>query len=321
MPDRLPTVRINGRLGALWVMVAALVVTVVFVGLLASRGDRVSDVPDVDSPIDLGRELAAYTAALGDDAAYRPPDAAESKILAEAVSELSEGVSGDVSDISERVSGLGYRIRAAMDATTRRSAVVLSNPPGSERAWGMYVIDPSRPSRPSRTVVEVPHPSFDIGTVEIGLELFRRTPGAVLAVAGTHRRVAGGAGDVAHRKDSMFHAVTGELGKRGMPQVQLHGFHDGSLPAADIVLSSGATRTTGALRRASASLDESGLRVCEAWSAECGSLEGRRNQQGITAAEYGSRFVHVEMSRSLRDDRPRWTEVVDVLGGIDFGHD
>ncbi|MBY8853378.1 hypothetical protein K7G98_36165, partial [Saccharothrix sp. MB29] len=66
----------------------------------------------------------------------------------------------------------------------------------------------------------------DLRTTEIGLDLFRRVPGAVLSVAGTHRRVAAGAGDAAHRTDSLFHAAAERHSRDRVPQVQLHGFDD-----------------------------------------------------------------------------------------------
>ncbi|MEV6898927.1 hypothetical protein [Amycolatopsis sp. NPDC051372] len=49
----------------------------------------------------------------------------------------------------------------------------------------MYVIDRSAP--PS-LVVEVPHPGFDLRTELFGVDLFRQVPGAVLLVAGAHRK-------------------------------------------------------------------------------------------------------------------------------------
>ncbi|MGH3863958.1 hypothetical protein [Actinokineospora sp.] len=290
---------------------------IVFLVFLAIDRDPVDGAAS-GAGADLGQEIADYAAELREDARYRAPDPAESATLSDAVDRLSQGAATDMRTTSDRLRSLGYQVRSGVDGPTGRSYVVMSNTAGVDRAWGLYVIDTSRPAR---LVVEVPHPAFDLRTEEIGLELFRRTPGAVLAVAGTHRRAARGAGDVAHRADSMFHQVTMALAKRGLPQVQLHGFDDGSLSDADMVLSPGVTRTTSALRQVSARLDESGIRVCEAWSAECGGLEGRRNQQGVAAAEQGSRFVHVEMNKTLRDDRQRWTGVVDLLGETDFDSD
>lgn len=269
----------------------------------------------VDASEDLRQELADYVAALRDDAPYRAPNRTESRVLAEAIEQVSQSEGGDAGAVARRVSDLGYRVRAGVDGSTGRSFLIASDAAGDERAWGMYVIDVSRPTR---LVVEVPHPAFDLHTEEIGLDLFRRTPGAVLAVAGTHRRVGDGAGDVAHRADSMFHAVTARLAARGLPQVQLHGFHDGTLAKADVVLSSGVGPVTVGLRRVAERLDDTGLRVCEAWSDQCGSLEGRRNKQGVYAAEHDALFVHVEMNKSLREDREGRAEVVRILAEADF---
>ncbi|WP_312880267.1 hypothetical protein [Actinokineospora xionganensis] len=312
----------NSQRGRRWALGVALVATAAFLvhigfGIDGPRpgGD---DTSGVDGPEDLRQDLADYVAALRDDAPYRTPRRAESLLLAETIDQLSQGTVADVSAVARRVDDLGYRVRAGIDSSTGRSFLLAADASDDERAWGMYVIDLSRPTR---LVVEVPHPAFDLHTEEIGLELFRRTPGAVLAVAGTHRRVDDGAGDVAHRSDSMFHVVTARLAERGLPQVQLHGFHDGTLDKADIVLSAGVGRAGAGLRRASERLDEAGIRVCEAWSDHCGALEGRRNQQGIHAAEQDAPFVHVEMNRSLREDREGRAEAVRILAEADLARD
>lgn len=149
--------------------------------------------------------------------------------------------------VVEDLRPLGYTVRMGTDRTGR-GLVLLANEPRAERGWGLYVVEPSRPVT---VVIEVPHPAFDLRSEAIGVALFDRTPGALLAVAGTHRRAAGGAGDVGHREDSMFHAVTDGLAAQGLPQVQLHGFDDASLPGVDVVLSAGATNASATLESVS----------------------------------------------------------------------
>jgi hypothetical protein len=166
--------------------------------------------------------------------------------------------------------------------------------PGTERAWGLYAIDRSAP--PS-LVVEVPHPSSDLRTDLIGLALFRRVPGAVLAVAGAHRRRE----DPAHDTRTVFHAVTTLLARRGLPQVQLHGFKDRTLPAADVVLSAGAAEAGDAARRAADRLIAAGFRVRRAWAEPCRGLAGTTNVQSQAAG--GTPFLHVELNRTVRETR------------------
>lgn len=179
--------------------------------------------------------------------------------------------------------------------------------PGSERAWGLYVIDRSAP--PS-LVVEAPHASSDLRTELIGLALFRRTPGAVLAVGGAHRRRE----DPAHDTGTVFHVVTTLLARRGLPQVQLHGFNDTTLASADVVLSAGAAEAGDAARRAADRLEDAGFRVCRAWAEPCRGLAGTTNVQGRAAG--GTSFLHVELNRTVREDRR--DDVVRALAEADL---
>ncbi|WP_424187911.1 hypothetical protein ACOBQX_08610 [Actinokineospora sp. G85] len=236
------------------------------------------------------------------DAAYRPPDPGERSGVAGA---LNLAITGNADAARSAFAPFGFDYRVDTDAETGRRYGLAVQEPAGERAWGLYVIDLDTPPR---VVVEVPHPNFDLGTEEVGLALFRARPGVLLAVAGTHRHAANGAGDVAHRVDSMFHALVTGL---GLPQVQVHGFSNASLPGTDVVLSTGAGEVTEEAREVADALG--GPRVCLAWAEQCGKLEGARNAQGRAAAENGTVFLHVEMNRAVRDDRVRWERVVAAL--------
>lgn len=252
-----------------------------------------------------------FAAALRPDAPYRPPEPDERRALVAALTRpgLPSPASFSADDPP------GFRTSTGVDPRTGRPFAILSSTPNDERGWGLYLIDLSAVAR---VAVQVPHPRADLGTERLGVDLFRRIPGAVLMVAGTHRRVAGGAGDVAHQTDSMFHALAEEQSRAGVPQIQLHGFEDTSLPDADVILSAGAGQGREDHEEAVDRLESSGLRVCAAWRSRCGQLEGRRNRQGIAAADEDTTFVHVEISRSVRDDPDQWGLVVDALAETDF---
>ncbi|WP_158843912.1 hypothetical protein [Saccharothrix deserti] len=274
--------------------------------LIALPGPPDEPAPAGPSADGLGARLDEFAAALRDDVPYVPPDERQRRAFVEAVTALGSGSS----EASGATEALGLTVERGTDAHTGRPYVAVASAPDAKRGWGFYVIDASRPAR---VVVQVPHPANDLRTDEIGVELFRRVPGAVLAVAGTHRRVAGGAGDAAHRTDSGFHALAEEHARRGLPQVQLHGFEDDSLPSADVVLSPGSGEAGALVERVAAGL-EGELRVCRAWERDCGELEGRRNKQGEAAARHGTVFVHVEVNRTVREDPAAWREVVRVIG-------
>jgi hypothetical protein len=246
--------------------------------------------------VDLSTELRQFAAGLDDDDPYRPPEPPERRQLLSALRALEAGETQDV---------LGFTMRTGVDGETGRRFGLAVNAP-DERAWGWYLVDLSAPLR---LVIEVPHPNSDLRTEEIGLALYQAVPGSILLVAGTHRRAANAAGDVAHRTDSMFHAVASDLAGRGLPQVQLHGFHDDNLPDTDVVVSPGAGDAGASVRRVAEQLDED-FQVCRSWRQDCGRLEGTINEQGRDAARQGTPFVHVEISRSVRDDRDTWSKLV-----------
>lgn len=235
--------------------------------------------------------LRSFTAAQSTRQPYRHPTAAELEI---AGTSFAAFVDGDPHHLSD----LGFSV---LDDS------VAVQEPGTGRAWGLYAIDRSAP--PS-LVVEVPHPSSDLRTDLIGLALFRRVPGAVLAVAGAHRRRE----DPAHDTGTVFHAVTTLLARRGLPQVQLHGFKDRTLPAADVVLSAGAAEAGDAARRAADRLDAAGFRVRRAWAEPCRGLAGTTNVQSQAAG--GTPFLHVELNRTVRETRR--DDVVHALAEADL---
>jgi hypothetical protein len=171
----------------------------------------------------------------------------------------------------------------------------------SAHGWGSVVLG----GGPLRQVVEVPHPVADRLTGRLGLELFLAMPGSALLVAGAHRSAGGGAADVAHRADSVFHAFACVLAARAGVEVQVHGFADERLPGADAVVSPGAGQAGErhlALRDA---LTGRGFTV-----GSGAELAGRTNVQGVAAAARGSAFLHLELSRTPRADPGRRAEVV-----------
>jgi hypothetical protein len=250
-----------------------------------------------------------FTSALSASQVYRSPEPGERRTAAAGFAALLDRRS--TADLAK----LGFSVRDGADPATGRPYTIAVSEPGTDRAWGMYVVDRSAP--PS-LVVEVPHPAFDLRTELFGVDLFRRVPGAVLLVAGAHRKADDSQADVAHQEDSVFHVVATALAGRGLAQVQLHGFHDQNLPSTDVVLSSGATVAGDAARRAADRLTADGLAVCRAWEERCKGLEGTTNVQGRMASGDGTVFLHVEMSRTVRESPERRANVVRALAEADL---
>jgi hypothetical protein len=297
-----------------WIPIVTVLVTLVAgVGVLVGiSGDEQSSAesgaPADRQPLDLDDVLTRFAATLRPEAPYRPPTASEREEVVAALSPLfTQSSASDRSRSAEALRRLGFTSTVATDPATGREYALVVNEKGTERAWGVYLVDLSRPVR---VAVEVPHPNSDLGTERIGLALFRAMPGAALLVAGTHRRAGRGAGDVAHRTDSAFHAVAADLAERDVPQVQVHGFHDDNLPDTDVVISPGAGKAGPVIRRTADEIGATGLEICRSWDRDCGRLEGTGNEQGKVAAEHGAVFVHLETSRSVRDDEQQWNKLI-----------
>ncbi|WP_043719276.1 hypothetical protein [Micromonospora maris] len=251
-------------------------------------------------------ELTGALSAVGP---YRDPDSAERRTAARAARALVAG--GDETEDADRLfAELGFQARHGIDSATGRECSSYLATGSDRRTWGAVLVDRSATAR---TVIEVPHPGFDINTEKIGLALHRRLPGSVLLVAGAHRQAAAGAADVAHNNRSLFHSLAVAFAEAGLDEIQLHGFADRNLPSSDVVVSTGAAPTNRLARRIADSLSELGLRTCRSWVRRCGQLEGRTNQQGRAAAEAGTVFVHLELNWSIRSDSTIGDRVVAAL--------
>jgi hypothetical protein len=162
-------------------------------------------------------------------------------------------------------------------------------------------------------VIEVPHPNFDLNTEQVGVQLYRALPGSAVLIAGAHRHAANGLADVAHNANSLFNLVATALARKDLPQVQLHGFDDSSLPGAGVVVSGGSTPHTALHERIASRLAANGTVVCRAWEESCGNLEGTTNVQGQAADEIGSVFAHIESDSELRSEPVQRARLVSAL--------
>ncbi|MER7823937.1 hypothetical protein ABTX85_15380 [Streptomyces sp. NPDC096097] len=257
--------------------------------------------PQRTAGTDLERRIADLTAGFGAEGGYRTPTEQERSAFTKAFAHLLDG---DPEAARTGLAEIDFTLRVVTDsATGRRYAEVadaVSESGHTSRGWGRVYVDLEEPARWS---VQVPHPVADARTELLGARVLRSAPGGVLVLAGAHRDAGeDGAADVAHRDDSIFHGVVEELARRNLPGVQLHGFADESFRGRDAVVSTGAGDSAVAdAELLTAALRRDGLEVCTAHSARC-KLAGRENEQGRTAADRRSRFLHVELNKTLRGD-------------------
>ncbi len=244
---------------------------------------------------------------------YRTPSAEEAAALATAFRTIEEG---DLPGAAAIAGPLGYVVTRLQDTTTGRRFVVLSEPldgsRGPTRGWGLFVLSPSAPSG---TIVEVPHPVADRATEDLGTALFLAVHARALLIAGAHRDAgAGGAADVAHRRDSVFEAIHRAASASGGPVVQIHGFDaETHRSSGDAVVSSG-TATPGAdVRQLAEALEMGGLRVCVYDGRRCAGLGGTTNVQGASARDANVGFIHLELGADVRADDAASDRVVQAI--------
>lgn len=291
----------------------ALLVAAVAVVVPALDRSRTDDPKPGPTPTDgpatgLERRLSTYASEVVADSRFSPPDRAEREALAEGVALY---VDGERTKAASRLAEVDFGVRVVRDGPGRRYAEIADRTDETRRGWGRVYIDLDTAPRYS---VQVPHPVADAYTDRLGAGVLRAAPGGVLVIAGAHRRAGeGDAADVAHRRDTVFHAITVELVARGIPGIQVHGFADSSVPGRDVVVSTGAgdvARPQG--RTLADALDDDGFRVCRAWVDKC-PLEGRNNKQGRLAAAEDVPFLHVEVSRAVRGDAARTARAVAAM--------
>lgn len=249
--------------------------------------------------VDLDTRVKEFTSRLTENGGYRAPSAEDRAHLADGLDALLDG---DLPRATGLLDAAGYRARELRDAPSGRRFTELADAsPARERTrgWGRYYLPADAPLRWS---AQVPHPVADRHTERLGVAAVRRCEGAALLLAGAHRRSGeGDAADVAHRRDTVFHAVAERLVAREVPAVQLHGFAQDSAPGRDAVVSSGrGDHGREEARALAVALERHDRSVCRAWTHRC-PLAGRTNVQGRVADEAGLPFLHLELAPGMRE--------------------
>jgi hypothetical protein len=278
-------------------------------GLVACGGSPAH--PEATPPADPGALIMERLAGLTPDGPYRDPTKSERATGREGIGRLVSSPAAPA-EAERSFTDLGFRPIEGVDPVTERPFLLFVDG-SSDRGWGAALFDRSMPVR---VVVQVPHPGFDIHTEILGIDLHRRVPGSVLLVAGAHRAAADGAADVAHNDRSLFHVLASEFAKRGIPQIQLHGFADRNLPGAEAVVSSAAASVSDLTRAVAEKVAGTGVVTCRAWAARCGRLEGMTNEQGKVAATHRAPFVHLELGWTIRSDPARRDGVIRAVSSV-----
>lgn len=191
--------------------------------------------------------------------------------------------------------------------------------PDNHIGGGVYII--RQGAVPRERIIQVPHSFFDVGTLEIGMELASASAARALFVNTVHRYQGGrpaisieeerseSPSDLAHQEATFFQRMTGSA-LATFPQlqvIQVHGFGDGSVPEswqAAVVVSPGAA-PAGADEAAKVAARLGALLGTERvllFPRDTRRLGAQTNVQGrLVAAHRTATFLHLELSRTLRN--------------------
>jgi hypothetical protein len=247
-------------------------------------------------PIDLWATwLSTYVAAMSSGQPYREPTGPEATNLVSGVRRLAQSM-----DPGTLLSANGYTVTTGIETASGRPYVLAVNEPGTNRAWGAFLIDLSEPIR---TIIEIPHPASDTSSPWFGLRHWQLVPGALLVVAGAHKDAASGLANPTTHTGSLLHIVTAALAAYGIPQTQWHGYADATAPTHQVVISAGAATAGDAIKAAADQIAGAGFTVGRGWDGTGDTgLIGASNVQGATADAMGTAFVHLEMNATVRAD-------------------
>jgi hypothetical protein len=291
------------------VAIAGAIVVAGLVLYLLPTGTRKDDTPEAAST-DLLSEVQQFSQGMSAETGYTRPTQAERTAISTGVQRVLDNAPNEAKDV---LAAVGYTISERVDTATQRRYHEISDNAGNSRGWGRVVIDTSESARLG---IEVPHPKADQDSESLGVELFRKAPGSVLVIAGAHRRAAENrVADMAHTTTSVFQDLHELLVRRRVPVVQLHGFQNETAPDSDVVVSAGPPLSSPLALRTAQRLESAGLSVCKPWVTGCPGLEATTNVQARYSDEQKAEFVHVEVSRDIRDSPSARDQVASVLAG------
>lgn len=170
-----------------------------------------------------------------------------------------------------------------------------------------------RPGAGDGVMIQAPHQFYDRHTGQLAIDLFLESGASVLALNSAHRRLAvtdrTGNADIAHLDGTVFEPLTRAfaLNQSDGVVLQLHGFSAEKRKStagreADIIVSSGQRWLQPVAERFASCLARVDRWQVRRYPVDVGELGGTTNTQGALLRRLGNnRFVHLELSRSLRD--------------------
>ncbi len=239
------------------------------------------------------------------DVAYRPPTPEEERSYSAWVQAVARAaIAGEAPTTTPPP---GFALERIQDIW------LLAETPDMRRGAGAIAL---RIGHAAPVLVQAPHTFFDMGTLPVALDAFDAGRCRALLVNTVHRYASGrgesggtdgeedgddAVSDVAHAPASFFLAGHRALlaAEAGAWTVQLHGFADSRAPGVEVILS--ASVTTAPLGPVAARARSVLGDTVRLYPDEIRVLGALGNVEASASLAAAAPFLHVEMSRALRD--------------------
>ena len=178
----------------------------------------------------------------------------------------------------------------------------------ASQGQGIFLI---RYTPTAHRMLSLPHRFFDRHTGYIGYKLMRHHPYRAAAFNTLHRKVM----DSAHTTQTLFNAFHIAFAKAFPKEAiyQLHGFDNHTIPTIDAIVSTTTPHPSTHTLAIAQCFQSIGI-PSRLYGTQIQRLGGTTNHQAHTLHRYGyQHFVHIEMSRPLRESLKRTSSSRDAL--------
>ncbi len=240
------------------------------------------------------------------------------KLVLDKINEwLRTAQEGKLTEAAALAAQLKYRVLRFNDPSLARVFIVLSEDSSVNRGWGTYLFYLMPNEQYRNLLIEVPHPLFDINTPEVGILAYIKSEAMGFLIAGSHRYTnRDNSSDVPWAPVSIFNTVHGQFTDLGSVAIQVHGFVQTQVRNyPQIILSRGDGVTAGPIATFASLLRDRDFTVGTYDGFQYGDLSGN-NQQSKHSRSVGAVFIHMEMERSIRDDKSKYSRVADAIAGF-----
>lgn len=255
--------------------------------------------------------------------AYVQPDEAALDDFELAISAIKDG---DTDLAATYVADYDYEViemQHSLSDGRELDLIILHEEEADERGWGTYAYNPDARFALS---MQIPHPLFEPGTMEMGRETFLDTEASWFLMAGTHRCANAETdecpdrdadSDMSHNENSVFQRVHETI--QVEDHYQLHGFNEHNEAYEgypEIILSNGTTDPSNIFFKLQNLFEDNSFETGvykEETKDDLSLLAATQNVQGQAVRDKDDEFVHFEFANFIRTDENIRPDAVDAM--------